>query len=73
VKREVVVSTKGEMTDIDIYVPDVEDEFDVPDAAMFLLACALRWKTDKAFVQTMIRWFDSEIEEKRAPRSDRLH
>jgi hypothetical protein len=72
VKREVVVSTKGEMTDIDIYVPDVEDNFDVPDAAMFLLACALRWKNDKAFVQQMINWFDVEITEQRPPR-DRLN
>jgi hypothetical protein len=61
VSKEVVVATCDAMQDLKAYVPDMPDSFDVPDAAMFLIACACRWQKDKQFVAEMLAWFQWEM------------
>jgi hypothetical protein len=59
--REVIVTTIDDMQELRVDLPDMGDDEDVPDAAMFILACACRWKTDKTFVKEMLSWFNWEI------------
>ena len=61
---EVAVVTTDNMRGLDLFLPkNVHDDDDVPLAAMFLVACACKWRTDRDFVQKVVEWFCSEDKE----------
>ena len=61
---EVAVVTTDNMSGMDLFLPNnVNEEDDVPLAAMFLVACACKWRTDRDFVMKVVEWFTSEDRE----------
>ena len=52
---EAAILTSGNMTELELILPDLGDE-DLPEVAIFLVACAMRFHSDPQFVQEQIEW-----------------
>ena len=67
---EAAIVTSGNMTDLELVLPDLGDS-DLPEIAVFLVACAMRFHSDPDFVQEQLEWLvrahDSEVDEGMRP------
>jgi hypothetical protein len=67
---EAAILTSGNMTDLELTLPDMGDS-DLPEIAIFLVACAMRFHSDPNFVQEQLEWLvqahDSEVDEGMKP------
>jgi len=63
---EAAILTSGNMMDLELVLPDLGDQ-DLPEVAIFLVACAMRFHSDPDFVQEQLEWLvmahDSEVDE----------
>ncbi|EIM24750.1 hypothetical protein [Microvirga lotononidis] len=63
---EAAILTSGNMTELELILPDLGDE-DLPEIAIFLVACAMRFHSDPDFVQDQLEWLvrahDTEVDE----------
>ena len=68
--NEAAIVTSGNMTDLELVLPDLGDS-DLPEIAVFLVACAMRFHSDPSFVQEQLEWLvrahDSEVDEGMRP------
>ncbi|MDP8921025.1 MAG: hypothetical protein M3O00_19525 [Pseudomonadota bacterium] len=68
--NEAAIVTSGNMTDLELVLPDL-GEGDLPEIAVFLVACAMRFHSDPDFVQEQLEWLvrahDSEVDEGMRP------
>jgi hypothetical protein len=68
--NEAAIVTSGNMTDLELVLPDLVDR-DLPEIAVFLVACAMRFHSDPDFVQEQLEWLvrahDSEVDEGMRP------
>jgi hypothetical protein len=64
--NEAALLTSGNMTELELVLPDLGEE-DLPEIAIFLVACAMRFHSDPDFVQEQLQWLvrahDSEVDE----------
>jgi hypothetical protein len=64
--NEAAILTSGNMTELELVLPDLGDE-DLPEIAVFLVACAMRFHSDPDFVQEQLEWLvkahDAEVDE----------
>jgi len=64
--NEAAIVTAGNMTELELVLPDMGDD-DLPEIAIFLVACAMRFHSDPSFVQEQLEWLvkmhDTEIDE----------
>ena len=44
------------MTELELVLPRTDDDEELPETALFLTACALRYHDDPAFVQARLKW-----------------
>ena len=49
---------------IDIYLPK-KDEGDMPACVVYMMACAMRFTLDQAFVEEQIAWLTSQMGQSR--------
>ena len=67
---EAAILTSGNMTGLELILPDMGDR-DLPEIAIFLVACAMRFHSDPNFVQEQLEWLvqahDSEVDEGMKP------
>ncbi|NBJ12010.1 hypothetical protein [Microvirga arsenatis] len=63
---EAALFTSGNMTELELVLPDMGDS-DLPEIAIFLVACAMRFHSDPDFVQEQLEWLvrahDEEVDE----------
>jgi hypothetical protein len=63
---EAAIVTSGNMTELELVLPDLGDR-DLPEIAIFLVACAMRFHSDPDFVQEQMEWLvrmhDTEVDE----------
>lgn len=63
---EAALVTASNMTELELVLPDIGDG-DLPEIAIFLVACAMRFHSDPGFVEEQLEWLvqkhDSEIDE----------
>ena len=63
---EAAILTSGNMTELELVLPDL-GENDLPEIAIFLVACAMRFHSDPDFVQDQLEWLvnahDAEVDE----------
>jgi hypothetical protein len=63
---EAAIVTSSNMTELELVLPDLGDE-DLPEIAIFLVACAMRFHSDPGFVQEQLDWLvrmhDTEVDE----------
>jgi hypothetical protein len=52
---EAAILTSGNMTDLELILPDMGDS-DLPEIAIFLVACAMRFHSDPDFVHEQLEW-----------------
>jgi hypothetical protein len=68
--NEAAILTSGNMTELELVLPDLGDE-DLPEIAVFLVACAMRFHSDPDFVQEHLEWLvrahDAETDEGLGP------
>ena len=68
--NEAAIVTSGNMTDLELVLPDLGDSA-LPEIAVFLVACAMRFHSDPDFVQEQLEWLvrahDSEVDEGMRP------
>ncbi len=68
--NEAALLTSGNMTDLELILPDL-GESDLPEIAIFLVACAMRFHSDPDFVHQQLEWLvqahDSEVDEGMRP------
>ena len=55
---EAAIITASDMTELELVMPKMEDDADLPEAARFLVACAMRYHADPAFVEAQLRWLE---------------
>jgi hypothetical protein len=55
---EAAIITASDMTELELVMPKMEDDADLPEAALFLVACAMRYHADPAFVEAQLRWLE---------------
>ena len=64
--NEAAILTSGNMTELELILPDLGEE-DLPEIAVFLVACAMRFHSDPDFVQEQLEWLvkahDAEVDE----------
>ena len=64
--NEAALLTSGNMTELELVLPDL-GENDLPEIAIFLVACAMRFHIDPGFVQDQLEWLvnahDAEVDE----------
>jgi hypothetical protein len=60
--NEAAIVTASGMTELELVLPDVDV---LPEAAQFLVACAMRYHADAAFVQEQLAWVAARTEENR--------
>jgi hypothetical protein len=53
---EAAIVTAGGMTERELVLPEVADPGDLPEAARFLIACAMRYHDDPDFVERQLTW-----------------
>ncbi|MCG7394156.1 hypothetical protein MHY87_14705 [Microvirga sp. ACRRW] len=67
---EAAIVTASNMTELELVLPDMGDE-DLPEIAIFLVACAMRFHSDPSFVQEQLEWLvkmhDTEVDEGMKP------
>ncbi len=67
---EAAIVTSGNMTELELVLPDMGDS-DLPEIAIFLVACAMRFHSDPDFVHQQLEWLvqvhDSEVDEGMRP------
>jgi hypothetical protein len=67
---EAALVTSGNMTELELVLPDMGDS-DLPEIAIFLVACAMRFHSDPDFVQEQLEWLvkahDEEVDEGMRP------
>lgn len=67
---EAAIVTSRNMTELELVLPDLGDR-DLPEIAIFLVACALRFHSDPDFVQEQLDWLvkmhDAEVDEGMRP------
>jgi hypothetical protein len=67
---EAAIVTSGNMTELELVLPDMGDS-DLPEIAIFLVACAMRFQSDPDFVHEQLEWLvqahDSEVDEGMRP------
>lgn len=59
---EAAIVTSNDMTELELVLPDLGDG-DVPELALFLIACAVRLHSDPDFLQEQLDWLVSHHEE----------
>lgn len=63
---EAAIVTASNMTELELVLPDREDE-NLPEIATFLVACAMRFHSDPSFMQEQLDWLarmrDTEVDE----------
>ena len=63
---EAAILTSGNMTELELVLPDLGEK-ELPEIAIFLVACAMRFHSDSDFVQDQLEWLvrahDSEVDE----------
>jgi len=68
--NEAAIVTSGNMTELELVLPDLGDS-DLPEIAIFLVACAMRFHSHPEFVQEQLEWLvrahDSEVDEGMRP------
>jgi hypothetical protein len=68
--HEAAIVTAGNMTELELILPDLGDR-DLPEIAIFLVACAMRFHSDPGFVQDQLEWLvrmhDTEVDEGMKP------
>lgn len=68
--NEAAIVTASNMTELELVLPDLGDE-DLPEIAIFLVACAMRFHSDPGFVQEQLEWLvrmhDTEVDEGMKP------
>jgi hypothetical protein len=68
--NEAAIVTASNMTELELVMPDMGDE-DLPEIAIFLVACAMRFHSDPNFVQEQLEWLvrmhDTEVDEGMKP------
>lgn len=55
---EAAIVTASNMTDLELVLPASGDDEELPEVALFLTACALRYHSDPAFVQAQLKWLE---------------
>jgi hypothetical protein len=64
--NEAAIVTASNMTELELVMPDTGDD-DLPEIAIFLVACAMRFHSDPSFVQDQLEWLvrmhDTEVDE----------
>jgi hypothetical protein len=64
--NEAAIVTSSNMTELELVLPDLGDS-DLPEIAIFLVACAMRFHSDPDFVQEQLAWLvrmhDTEVDE----------
>jgi hypothetical protein len=55
---EAAIVTASNMTELELVLPSTNDDEELPEAALFLTACALRYHADPAFVQAQLKWLE---------------
>jgi hypothetical protein len=67
---EAALVTASNMTELELVLPDLGDN-DLPDIAIFLVSCAMRFHSDPDFVQDQLEWLvrmhDAEVDEGMRP------
>ena len=53
---EAAIITADGMTDVELVMPVLIDDEELPEAALFLVACAIRYHDDPKFVQAQLAW-----------------
>jgi hypothetical protein len=68
--NEAAIVTAGNMTELELILPDLGSD-DLPEIAIFLVACAMRFHSDPGFVQDQLEWLmrmhDTEVDEGMKP------
>ena len=64
---EAAITTASGMTELELVLPKMEDDEDLPEAALFLVACAMRYHADPEFVQEQLAWLAAREEEVGGP------
>ena len=54
---EAAIVTASNMTDLELVLPS-QGEGELPEAALFLTACAMRYHADPAFVVAQLKWLE---------------
>jgi hypothetical protein len=57
---EAAIITASGMTELELVLPKVERDEDLPEAALFLVACAMRYHADPEFVQEQLAWLAAQ-------------
>ncbi len=55
---EAAITTASDMTGLELVLPQMEDDAKLPEAARFLVACAMRYHADPAFVEAQLKWLE---------------
>lgn len=67
---EAAIVTASNMTELELVLPDLGDG-ELPDIAIFLVACAMRFHSDPDFVREQLEWLvrmhDAEVDEGMKP------
>jgi hypothetical protein len=50
------IVTASNMTERELVLPRTDDDEELPEAALFLTACALRYHDAPVFVQAQLKW-----------------
>jgi hypothetical protein len=58
---EAAIVTAGGMTELELVLPEVADPGDLPEAARFLIACAMRYHDDPGFVERQLTWLAQHL------------
>lgn len=62
-KEEWAIVTTGSGEDIELLVPNWDDDRDVPAGGQFLIAAYLRAKSDPDWTKELNDWFDSQMKQ----------
>lgn len=60
-KSEAAIVTASDMTELELVLPDPGDK-DLPEAALFLIACAMRYHTDPEFISEQLAWLAAQAD-----------
>ncbi len=53
---EAAIVTTNDMTELELVLPPMTDDEELPEAALFLTACAMRYHADPRFVEAQLTW-----------------
>lgn len=59
---EAAIVTASNMTELELVLPQTGEGEDLPEAALFLTACALRYHADPRFVEAQLAWLRKQRE-----------